>query len=133
MENKQARLLGGQIAQGNKRTLTTQIDLTDINPAYVGTFKFHHPTVLERMQIGVMKTNMLGGMPATDVLTDNIAHMTAILSYACDEMPNWFKVDEIYDYEVLDRVYEVYNEWYGSFRKSSGEADNQGDSKPSAE
>ena len=59
MENKQARLLGGQIAQGSQRTLTTQIDLTDIDPSYVGTFKFHHPTVLERMQIGVMKYKCL--------------------------------------------------------------------------
>lgn len=111
------RQLGQEIIQGNKRELVTQIDATHIDPSYVGTFKFHHPTVMENMRIGVVKSQLLGGLTNVDVLTDNIAHMVATLSVVLDSKPDWFDVENMYDYELLEIVYDKYAEWYNSFRK----------------
>lgn len=134
-ENKQnLRLLGQQVQAGKKRIHVADIDLTHIDPEYIGKFKFHHPTVLERMQIGVLKSQLLQGMEGrVDVLTDNIAHMSATLEVVIDSAPDWFNVNNIYDYEVLDAVYEEYIKWYNSFRTRNQQSDNEGDSQGSAE
>lgn len=134
MENKdaQTRQAGLQIQAGKHRTLTKQIDLSHINPEYVGTFKFHHPTVIERMQIGVLKAQLLNGLEGrVDVLTDNIAHMTATLRYVLDSAPDWFNPEQIYEYEVLDAVYEEYIKFLDSFRRRDTATDNTGDSQES--
>lgn len=130
MENK--RVLGMQILQGKKRTHTVQLDFTHINPEYVGTFKFHHPTLMERMQIGVLKSQLLNGLEGkVDILTDNIAHMAATLEYVLDEKPEWFNADTLYDYEILETVYDEYIKWINTFRKKSGGDNNEGDSATS--
>lgn len=124
------KLIGAGIAQGKGRILEEIIDFTDIEAGLKGTFKFHHPTVFDRLQIGITKTQLLQGFEGSvDVITDNIAHMTATLTYVLDESPEWFKINEIYDYEILDRVYETYNTWYRSFRTGSTETNDSGDSK----
>lgn len=111
------KIIGNGIAQGKERTLEKEIDFSDILPDKKGFFKFHHPTVFERMSIGLLKTQLTMGMEGSiDTITDNIAHMTATLTYVLDEAPEWFKINEIYEYEILDRVYETYFEWYNSFR-----------------
>lgn len=118
INNPNTKLLGKGILEGKKRTLTKQLDFSTIDETFVGTFIFHHPTVLDRMNIGTLKSQLLQGMEGrTDVITDNIAHMTAVLSHVIDEAPEWFKINEIYDYEILDTVYETYNEWVNTFRK----------------
>lgn len=128
------RLLGQQVIAGNKRFKVVDIDLTHIDPEYIGKFKFHHPTVIERMQIGVIKSQLLQGLEGrVDVITDNIAHMTATLEVVTDSSPEWFNVNNIYDYEVLDAVYEEYIKFYNSFRKPAKPSDNEGDSEGSSE
>lgn len=128
-DNKNARIIGQQVQAGKKRIHTVQIDLSDIDPEYVGTFKFHHPTVIERMQIGVMKSKLLDGLEGrVDLITDNIAHMTATLENVLDSSPDWFNVNNVFDYEVLDTVYEEYINWYNSFRRSSARNDDGNDS-----
>lgn len=118
MANPQAKLIGQGILAGKERKHTVEIDLTEFDQSYKGTFTFHHPTLVDRMNIGLMKAKMLEGLEGkVDVITDNIAHMTATLTYVIDDAPAWFKVNEIYDYQVLDTVFEVYNEWVGTFRK----------------
>lgn len=130
MEKEQLVELGKQIIQGKKRTHTTQIDLRHINPEYIGTFVFHYPSLMEQMQIGVIKSRLLGGVPvnSVDVLTDNIAHMTATLQVVTDSAPDWFKLEELDDYEVLDHVYEAYAQWRDSFRQANKSGNNQGNS-----
>jgi hypothetical protein len=129
MENNNARLLGSGIQKGKKRTLVKQLDFTEFDPEYVGTFKFHHPSVLERMQIGVIKSQMLQGLEGrVDIVTDNIAHMTATLQVVMDDAPVWFQVSEIEDYEILDTVYEEYIQWYNSFRRANKQDNDAQDS-----
>jgi hypothetical protein len=129
-EMQNSKLLGMGIQQGKGRTKDFDINLTEIDEKYVGRFKVHHPSIIDKMNIGVLKTKMLQGL-AVDVVTDNIAHMTATLTFVLDDFPEWFKVNEIYDYEVLEAVYDEYAEWYNSFRKPSGNADDKGDSEKS--
>lgn len=123
--------LGRQIQQGTRRKHTVQIDLSDINKEWVGTFVFRYPSLMEQMQIGVLKTNMLGGLPpnSVDVLTDNIAHMTATLSVVMESAPDWFDLNTLEDYEALDRVYEAFAKWRDSFRLKGQGSDNQGNSQ----
>lgn len=129
-QNQRLRLLGAQIQAGNRRTHTAELDLTHIDESYKGTFKYHHPSLIERMQIGVIKTQLLQGLEGVvDVFTDNIAHMTATLEIVLDEAPEWFRLDAIYDYEVLDAVYEEYIGWYNSFRKRDKDSNNEGNSQ----
>lgn len=129
-QNYRLRLLGTQVNQGKRRTHSKHMSFTDIDESYVGTFKFHHPTLIERMQIGVIKTQLLQGMEGVvDVLTDNIAHMTATLEVVLDEAPEWFKMDAIYDYQILDAVYEEYIQWYNSFRERNKGSNDEGDSQ----
>jgi len=134
--NKETLNLGRQIQMGKGKTLTTQIDLSNLGEGYekfIGKFTFHYPTLMERMRIGVIKANFLGNTPAgtVDMLTDNIAHMTATLSVVVDNAPDWFKLDFLEDYDVLESIYDKYFEWYSSFRNKSAGSDNQGDSQES--
>lgn len=125
------RLLGQGIAQGKQRTHEKTFNFSDINPDFIGKFKFHHPSLVDRMNIGVLKSQMLQGLPMVDVMTDNIAHMTSTLTFVLEEFPEWFKMNEIYEYEVLEKVYDEYTEWVNSFRKPTNTAENEGDSSAS--
>lgn len=121
MEENKNRELGQEILKGTKRIKSVQLDFTDINEEFVGTFKFHHPSLIERMNIGVAKSRMLDGLEGrVDVLTDNIAHMTATLNFVLDEAPEWFDVNNpLLEYEILDKVFDTYIEWFNSFRKQN--------------
>ena len=127
------RLLGQGIAAGKNRTHEKTFNFIDINPDYVGKFKFHHPSLVDRMNIGVLKSQMLQGLPMVDVMTDNIAHMTSTLTFVLDEFPEWFKMNEIYEYEILEQVYDEYTEWVNSFRKPANTPKDEGDSSESRE
>lgn len=118
MADTNNRILGQQILQGKTRTKTEQFNFSHIDEEYVGSFTFHHPSLIERMQIGVTKSQFLQGLEGrVDVLTDNIAHMTATLDVVLDDAPKWFKVGALYEYEILETVYDKYAEWVSSFRK----------------
>lgn len=131
--DKKELVLGVQ--QGKRRTHTVEIDLSHIDPEYVGTFKFHHPSLMEKVEIGTIKAQLLKGLPqgSIDVIADNIAHMAATLQVVLDVYPKWFTLDltQMYDYEVLDAVYEEYAQWYESFRKTNSKSDAQRASKTS--
>jgi len=109
----------GEVNKGNKRTHAFYAEFTDINPKFTkGKFVVHHPTQLERMQIGVNKTLLLGGVQPLDNLTDNLSHIMATLDVVLDEQPSWFNVeDPDVDYDVLEAVFVEYMEWVNSFRR----------------
>lgn len=125
------RLLGQGILQGKQRTHEHTFNFTEIDPDYIGKFKFHHPSLVDRMNIGVLKAQMLQGLPVVDVMTDNIAHMSSTLTFVLDEFPEWFKINEIYDYELLEKVYDEYTGWVNSFRKPVKSTENEGNSSAS--
>lgn len=128
------RLLGQQILMGKQRTLTETISFPEIDKAYTGSFKFHHPTLIERMNIGVLKAKMLDGLEGrVDVYTDNIAHMTASLEHVLDEAPEWFYEQGLIEYEILEGVFDVYIKWYNSFRERGTKQTNTDDNAESRE
>lgn len=113
-----------EVNKGKRRTHTFRVDFTDINPDFVGTLTVHHPTQLERIQIGITKANLLGGLTNVDVMTDNIAHVISTLDVVLDDKPQWFDIDsDELDYEILESVFLEYVEWMNSFRRKANTPD----------
>lgn len=127
------RNLGQEILKGNKRETIKEIDLTTIDKRYIGDFKFKVPSLMEKMRIGIVKAGFLKGMneSSLDVITQNIAHMTATLTVVCTDYPKWFNLDEVDDYIVLETVYDTYLEWENSFRTGDSRNNDSEDSSGS--
>lgn len=118
------------IKQGRKHTHTFKVDYSDIHPDFVGTFTVHKPSVMEQINIGVIRAQLLGGITKVDVLTDNIATIVATLDNVLEEQPDWFDPwGEDLNYEILESVYTEYNKWYNNFRKSNRGDKSRGDSE----
>jgi hypothetical protein len=113
--------LGREVQQGTAKKLPTQIDLTTLEPTWVGNFIFRYPSLMDRMKIGVMKTSLLNGMSLAgiDNEVDNIAYMMATLTVVMESAPDWFQLDVLEDYDALDRVFEEYAKWRDSFRSQT--------------
>ncbi len=119
-----------KINQGKRRTHSFNVKFDDINPEFVGTVTVHHPSQMERLAIGVLKSQLLGGMPALDTMTDNLATIISTLDIVIDKKPEWFDAysDEL-DYEVLEAIYVEYINWVNSFRKRPEPVADSGDSE----
>ena len=118
------------INQGNKRTLTLDLDYTDINESYVGKIVFHYPSQLEKLKIGTLRAQLLGGILPMDIQTDNLALIFSTFDVVVDHKPEWFDYynnPEI-ETEVLVDLYKKYDEWLLSFRKRGKQQDDSGDS-----
>lgn len=83
-----------------------------------GTFVFHRPSLKERLAIGVMEANLIGNMSrqCIDLASQNIARFMSTFSTLMDESPEWFDLDTIDDYELLESLYEKYFEVVKPFR-----------------
>lgn len=121
------------INQGTKRTHSFNAEFTEYDESFVlGRFVMHHPSAMERLQIGVTKSQLLGGIVPLDVMTDNLATIISTLDIVIDEKPNWFNVyDSRVDYDILESVYKEYIEWSNSFRPNVDRKSNVGDSTDS--
>lgn len=121
------------LVNGSRKTTTVDVDCTDVDPAYIGKFKFHYPSLVERVKIGTDQANMLNGLPkqSIDVQTNNIAYASAILMNVVDYCPNWFKLNQIGDPSVLYKVFNAYSEWVDSFRQSAKQPETGTDNKES--
>lgn len=118
------------IRQGNKQTHSFRVDYSEINEDFVGIFEVHRPSIMEQMQMGVVKTQLLGGVTDVDVFTDNIAIMISTLDTILDKSPSWFNPwDDQLSYEILESVYTEYQEWYSNFRKKPTESGVRRDSE----
>lgn len=119
-----------KINQGKRRTHTFNVDFSDINPKFVGRFTVHYPSQMERLQIGALKSQLLGGNLNVDTLTDNIATIISTLDVVLDDHPDWFDPfsDEL-DYDIMEAVYLEYIQWVNSFRKRDRASQPQGDSQ----
>ena len=116
------------VMQGRRRTHSFYAEYTDINPRFVrGRFTVHQPSQLERMQIGVLKSTLLGGVVPIDNMTDNLSHIMATLDVVLDEKPDWFDVeDPDLEYEILEGVFMEYLNFIESFRKGLGNVQPEG-------
>lgn len=124
------RQLGKEILKGNERTVTKEVDLTDVDKRYIGDFTFKIPSLMERMRIGIAKTALLNGAKESslDIISQNIAHMAGTLTVVCTDYPKWFDLNEIDDYIVLETVYDIYLDWENSFRTKDKDDDDGKDS-----
>lgn len=119
-----------KINMGNKRTHSFKVDFTDEVEGFEGVFEVHYPSQLERLDMGVLKSRLLGGNFEVAVATDNIAHVISTLDVVLDTSPEWFKVDNPdLTYEMMEAIYVEYDEWVSSFRSSARKNTNSGDSK----
>lgn len=131
-ETQVLRILNG-VNQGTKRTHTFTVDFTEYGEKFKGKFTVHHPSQMERMRIGILQSQLTGGVVPTDVRTDNLVHIISTLDIVLDEKPEWFDIySEELEYEMMVAVYKEYVNWMASFRKSVGR-DNTGETSGNTE
>lgn len=112
------RILHG-VNQGTRRTHTFDVDFTEeFGEKYKGRFTVHHPSQMERMRIGILQSQLTGGVPPMDDRTDNLILMISTLDTVLDAKPDWFDVtnDDV-EYEMILEVFLTYRNWMDSFRK----------------
>jgi hypothetical protein len=121
-----------KVNQGKRRTYTFQVDFHEYNPKFVGSFVVHHPSQMERLQVGVIKAQLLGGVVPLDTMTDNIAQIISTLDVVIDSKPAWFDVfDDELDYDILEAVYLEYINWVNTFRRRTEAESDKGNSEKS--
>lgn len=107
------------VNMGNKRTHTIAVDFSEINEEFVGNVVVHYPSQIERMRIGVLKAELLGGVEV-DVHTNNLAHILSTLDVVVDTKPEWLNAsDPSLEYEIFEKIYLEYNDWCNTFRRKS--------------
>jgi len=119
-----------KVNQGKGRTHSINVDYSDINERFVGRFVVHHPSQMEVLQIGTLKSALLGGNLSVDVLTDNIATVISTLDVVLSEFPEWFDVfDPDVEYEIMEDVFLQYLSWRDSFRRRPTDSEPPGNSE----
>ncbi len=83
---------------------------------YSGNFTIHRPNIRERIRIGVIEAQELGGLLNVDSFSATLANMVATFDIIIDTSPDWFKPREIHDVEVLQGVFEKYLDYLQQFR-----------------
>lgn len=90
-------------------SFTYEMDMkVNSGETFKGTFALHRPTIGERLKIGVLEAQKLGGLANIDAYTSGIAHMVATLEVVVDKAPVWWKPEELRDLEVMQAVWEFY-------------------------
>ena len=122
MAEKQEQLLKvlQGVQEGKKRTHKFHLDFTeDYGDEFEGWFTVHHPTQLENLRIGLLQSQITGGIPPMDQRTDNLVLILATLDVVLDDKPTWFDASNPdLEYEMLETVYLEYLKWVDNFRKS---------------
>lgn len=121
------RILQG-INQGNKRTHTFNVDFSEkFGEKFKGKFTVHYPSQMEVMRIGILQSQLLGGVAPMDARTDNLVFIISTLDTILDTAPDWFNImDPDLEYEMLEGVYREYANWKDSFRRGAKQ-DNTGE------
>jgi hypothetical protein len=82
-----------------------------------GTFIVHRPTMGERIQIGVIEAQLLGGLSNVDVFTSSLAHWISYLEVVIDQAPKWWKPRELHEPEVVQAVFDKYIDYLQKFQR----------------
>lgn len=116
-------ILTGIIDQ-DARTYTMQKTLTIFGGKREGTFRFHYPTIGDRVKQGLLQSQFLGGVSpqVVDVVTFNLTYSMAFLASICDQMPQWFRFELMESQEELGEMFREVNEFVESFRRDDDEA-----------
>lgn len=109
------KIASENIKKGNKNQFV--VDLDKLNQeGFTGKVVMHRPTIDEEREIGVRWAKYKNQIDKVDVITSNICFYLATFDVIVDEAPEWFKPHELFDYELLNYVWEEYAEWRNTFR-----------------
>ncbi|MMZ43506.1 hypothetical protein D1872_50580 [compost metagenome] len=117
--------LHSQILKGTQVTHTFNVDFSEVREDFKGTFVVRRPSQLDRLQIGILKSTLLGGVQNVDIPTENIAVVASTLDVVLVQRPDWFNIDDPdLSYDIMEAVFLEYLKWDASFRKRvTGDAD----------
>jgi len=114
------------------------LDFTDHRGrVWQGRFKCHALTVRERIQVGLVRSRLSGGIAphALDVFTSDLLEILAHLAVALDDAPAWAKggqLEQLLATEVVQAIYEEVANFENRFhsagsRRSSQDVDSGSD------
>lgn len=88
------------------------------NMGYSGEFEFRYPSLLDRVKVGVERAKLLDGADGSsvDATTDNIVHMFSTLTVSKEVAPDWFSLESLDDYRVLEEIYDEFVKQVDNFR-----------------
>ena len=110
-----------------RNTHTFKIDMKLASgETFEGTFTIHRPTIGERINIGILEAQRLGGLSNVDLYTGGLAHMLATLEIIVDDYPTWWKPQDLRDVEVIQEVYQKYIDYLNTFQGKPGPEDGSG-------
>lgn len=101
------------------RTYTMNRTVTYGGTAREGTFRFHYPTLSDRLRQGILQSQLLGGKAPElfDMVTYNIAYSMSFLMSLSSQTPAWFRFEDMESTEELMDMFQEVNEFINSFRK----------------
>lgn len=107
------------------------------NTTYRGTFSCKKLSIRGYTQLQVAKARLNGGMyhvpnspgVGIDAATDYLNGMLAQLEVSLVDTPDWWKLDEIGDMELVSLVFSEVVKFENSFRKRNDDSDRQGGSE----
>ena len=115
MKDKVLKTVAENIVKGGKQTKVIVIDSEE----YKGEIIIHRPTLNEIREIGIREAQYRLGIESLDVIANNICVYLATFDVIVDKAPDWWKPAEMYDYQLLNYVWEEYAAWRTTFRSFS--------------
>lgn len=119
-------------ASAREREFTKSITVNGV--PRTGVFTAKVPSLMQRIQIGVNRSKLLGGAPSEslDQFTDDLAFMMSYLEVVMITKPKWFNWDLLEDFtEIKELFYEVSN-WVNTFQRKRGEDTNGEGGQPTS-
>ena len=85
-----------------------------------GTFTFKYPSLVDRMQIGVARAKLIDGASeqSLDRLTSDLSYMIAYIGKLCIKQPQWFNLNVIEEYDVINDLFTEVTNWVTNFRRN---------------
>lgn len=109
----------GALLDASQRELkfTQKVNVNGFNKT--GTFVAGIPTIAQRIQIGVIRARMLGGVASQSIdnFTDDLAFMTAYLQVVIKKHPSWWVIEEMDDVVALREMFTQVTNWVNSFQR----------------
>lgn len=86
-----------------------------------GIFVARIPTISQRIQIGVLRARMLGGITSdsVDKFTDDLAFMVAYLQVTIKNYPSWWSIENMDDVTAIREMFNKVTDWVNSFQRKS--------------
>ena len=82
----------------------------------IGPFSFKYTNLMDELEIDHLATQLLRGNSNPSLTAGNIATMMATLKIAIVKAPDNFVLDQLYNYDELKRVYDIYYQQVLPFR-----------------